>query len=73
LPTGVVEVEGEFAPGEVVWIRDESGQEFARGVSNWSSTETRRMRGRHSAGIGTGRRERMVVNRENIVILERAS
>ena len=73
LPTGVIEVEGEFAPGEVVWIRNESGEEFARGVSNWSSSETRRMRGRHSAGIGTGRRERMVVNRENIVILENAS
>ena len=73
LPTGVIAVEGEFAPGEVVWIRNESGQEFARGLSNWSSSETRRMRGRQSEGIGTGRRERMVVNRENIVILENAS
>jgi glutamate 5-kinase len=46
LPVGVTAVEGEFGKGEVVSVCDETGQEIARGLSNYSSTDADRIRGR---------------------------
>jgi glutamate 5-kinase len=41
LPIGVVAVEGEFARGDVIAVRDPGGVEVARGLANYSATETR--------------------------------
>ena len=41
LPIGMVAVEGEFSRGEVIAIRDPSGQEVARGLANYASAEAR--------------------------------
>src|SRR5690606_27490154 len=41
LPIGVTEVSGEFERGEAVAIRDPEGREIARGLINYSSSETR--------------------------------
>ena len=41
LPVGMTGVEGEFARGEVIAIRNAQGQELARGLANYSSTEAR--------------------------------
>ena len=41
LPIGMVAVEGEFSRGEVIAIRDASGQEIARGLANYASAEAR--------------------------------
>ena len=41
LPIGMVAVEGEFSRGEVIAIRDSSGQEIARGLANYASAEAR--------------------------------
>ena len=41
LPIGMVQVEGEFSRGEVIAVRDPSGQEIARGLANYSSAEAR--------------------------------
>ncbi len=41
LPIGMTAVEGDFARGDVIAIRDETGQEIARGLANYSSTEAR--------------------------------
>jgi glutamate 5-kinase len=41
LPVGMTAVEGEFVRGEVIAIRDEQGQELARGLANYSSAEAR--------------------------------
>jgi glutamate 5-kinase len=41
LPIGMVAVEGEFSRGEVIAIRDPSGQEIARGLANYASAEAR--------------------------------
>ena len=49
LPVGVKSIEGEFGKGDVVAIRDESGAEVARGLSNYSSTEAGRIRGQKAA------------------------
>ena len=45
LPIGVVEVVGEFEKGDVVGIRDRSGTEFARGLTNYATSDARRIRG----------------------------
>lgn len=43
LPIGVVAVEGEFERGDVVACVDEHGVECARGLINYSSSDTRRI------------------------------
>jgi glutamate 5-kinase len=41
LPIGVVEVQGEFARGDVVACIDRNGREIARGLVNYASSEAR--------------------------------
>ena len=43
LPIGVVACEGEFERGAVVGCFDENGREIARGLINYSGSETRRI------------------------------
>jgi glutamate 5-kinase len=41
LPIGVVEVQGEFHRGDVIAVRGVDGAEVARGLANYSSSESR--------------------------------
>ena len=41
LPIGMTAVEGDFSRGDVIAIRDEQGQEIARGLANYASAEAR--------------------------------
>jgi glutamate 5-kinase len=41
LPIGMVEVQGEFARGDVIAVRSLAGLEVARGLANYSSSEAR--------------------------------
>ena len=41
LPIGVVEVQGEFARGDVISVRGPEGGELARGLANYSAAEAR--------------------------------
>ncbi len=41
LPIGMVGVEGEFARGDVIAVRDLQGDEIARGLANYASAEAR--------------------------------
>ncbi|HVL07748.1 MAG TPA: glutamate 5-kinase [Burkholderiaceae bacterium] len=43
LPIGVIEVQGEFARGDVVACVDVEGREIARGITNYASSEARRI------------------------------
>jgi glutamate 5-kinase len=43
LPIGVVDVQGEFQRGDVVACLDPTGREIARGLVNYSSTQTRQI------------------------------
>src|SRR5437867_8202875 len=52
LPSGVVDVEGDFAAGEVVALVGE-GREFARGLVNFDAGELRRIRGAKTRDIVT--------------------
>jgi len=61
LNSGVVRVEREFAPMDVVSILDLDGREFARGIAECGSGE-RSSNGKKAA--------RVIFSRENIVLLE---
>ena len=41
LPIGMTGVEGEFSRGDVIAVRDGRGQEIARGLANYASSEAR--------------------------------
>jgi glutamate 5-kinase len=51
LPVGVTAVHGEFERGAVVGCLDPAGREIARGLVNYSATETRRIMRRPSTEI----------------------
>ena len=72
LAVGVLAVDGRFAKGDVVALCDATGQDFARGLSNYSSDDLRKI-----AGQGTDRIAELlghrpyeeVVHRNNLVVL----
>lgn len=51
LPSGIIEVAGEFSKGDIISVLDESSGEVARGLANYSAAEVRLIRGRHSSKI----------------------
>ncbi len=53
LPSGVTDVEKEFEQGQCVEICSEDGVCFAKGLTNYSSFEIRRIKGRKSSEIKT--------------------
>ena len=72
LPIGVVEVRGEFGRGAVITCIDQDGQALARGLSNYSSGEARRIMRRPSQEIEAilGFMEGPeLVHRDNMVLL----
>ena len=70
LPKGVVGVEGDFASGDAVDLVTLEGGAFARGVSNFSSSQARAAKGRHTDELPDRGRDRTVVHCENLVLLE---
>ncbi|WP_136413177.1 glutamate 5-kinase [Herbaspirillum sp. ST 5-3] len=72
LPIGVVEVSGEFGRGDVITCIDEKGHAIARGISNYSSSEARRIMRRPSTEIQTILgfvEEPELIHRDNMVLL----
>ncbi len=72
LPIGVVQVVGSFGKGDVVALCDAAGHEFARGLTNYSSSAADRLRGLRSEQV----RELLgelpyeeVVHRDNLVVV----
>jgi glutamate 5-kinase len=73
LPVGVTQVRGEFGKGDVLTIRDVNGDEFARGLSNYSSSETMKIVGQPTEQIRQSHGElpyEEIIHRDNLVILE---
>jgi glutamate 5-kinase len=72
LPIGVTEVVGDFGRGEVIACIDTAGREIARGLTNYTSSEARRIM-RHSsteiAGILGFFEEPELIHRDNMVLL----
>jgi glutamate 5-kinase len=74
LSSGVVRVEQQFEPQDVVSIADFEGREFARGIINCTSAEAAALidyRERTSAQHRVARRARVLVTRDNIVLAEK--
>ena len=72
LPVGVTTVEGEFGKGDVVSICDEAGGEIARGLSNYSSEDASRLRGKQTEQIATllgSVPYPELVHRDNLVVI----
>ncbi|GAA5237073.1 glutamate 5-kinase [Verticiella sediminum] len=72
LPIGVVAVEGEFERGDVVACHDASGREWARGLINYSSSDTRRILRQPSSRIAEilgSSNEPELMHRDNLVVL----
>lgn len=51
LPVGLVAVEGEFERGAIISVRRREGNEFARGVCNYSARDLRAILGQRSGEI----------------------
>jgi len=71
LPAGIVGVEGEFDSGDVVAITAADGKTIARGLSNYSAADIRRIAGKKTQEVRTLLAEAAydeVVHRDNLVI-----
>ena len=72
LPIGVIDVSGEFGRGDVITCIDQSGTAIARGISNYSSAEVRRIMRKPSSEIASilGYVEEVeLIHRDNLVLL----
>ena len=72
LPAGITAVTGEFEAGHTVSVRDEAGNELARGLSHYSSQELERIKGHKSSEIVSILGEKTydeVIHRDDLVIL----
>ena len=72
LPSGVVGVEGRFECGACVRVCSPDGQEFARGLSDYSSVEIARLAGHNSSEIEQilgYRYADVIIHRDNLVLL----
>jgi glutamate 5-kinase len=72
LAIGIVEVLGDFEKGDVVGIRDLSGSEFARGLTNYAAADAQRIRGLRTRearqALGAAAYDE-VVHRDNLAII----
>ncbi|MEW5821842.1 MAG: glutamate 5-kinase [Cyanobacteriota bacterium] len=74
LPAGVVSIKSTFSVGDVVSIIDEKGNEFARGITNYSSEDSHKLIGFHSDKIEqvlSYKKYDTIISRDNIVILDK--
>jgi glutamate 5-kinase len=72
LPIGMVHVQGEFARGDVIAVRDPEGLEFARGLANYSSAEARLLARKASSQIESAlgyANEPEMIHRTNLVLV----
>jgi glutamate 5-kinase len=72
LPIGVTGLQGEFERGAVVACRGPDGREIARGLTNYSSAEARRIAGRPTVEIESILGyidEPELIHRDNLVLL----
>ena len=51
LSVGIIDVQGEFKKGEIVSLINEENIEFARGITNYDSSDIEKIKGKHSEDI----------------------
>ena len=72
LPIGVVDVQGEFARGDVIAVRTQAGVEIARGLANYACSETRLIARKPSSqieGLLGYANEAELIHRDNLVLV----
>lgn len=72
LPSGIEQVQGAFSRGDVVLCRGPEGQDFAKGLVNYSSEEIEAIRGHKSGDIADilgYKYADEVIHRDNLVLL----
>lgn len=72
LAIGIVEIEGKFGKGDVVSVRDQNGEEVARGLTNYDAEELRKIKGLRSESIAEvlGHRPyEEVIHRDNMALI----
>jgi glutamate 5-kinase len=72
LPIGVVQVQGHFNKGAVIALVDAAGVEFARGLTNYSSTDAHRILGLRTEQIAEALGAlpyEEIVHRDNLVVI----
>lgn len=72
LSTGIIDVKGRFAAGDTIEIADNEKRTFAKGLTNYSSNEIKRIRGLKTSQIESvlGYKDHdEVVHKDNLVIL----
>ena len=72
LPIGMTEVQGEFARGDVIAVRNSAGTEIARGLANYSAVEARLIARKPSAqieGLLGYANEPEMIHRDNLVLV----
>jgi len=73
LPIGILKVEGEFERGDVVFLTSPDGKNIAVGITNYSSTDIQKIKGKKSSDIGSilnlNEFNEEVVHADNIFLL----
>ncbi|MDA8157544.1 MAG: glutamate 5-kinase [Actinomycetota bacterium] len=73
LPSGIVDVEGDFEKGDPVYCLSVAGQRIAKGLVNYSSAEIRRIKGKKTSEIEDVlgyRYSGEVIHRDNLVLVK---
>lgn len=72
LASGILGVKGNFDSGDVIGITDNTGREFARGLTNYSSSALEKIKGRRTQDfkkiLGSEGRDE-VIHKDNLVII----
>jgi len=71
LPSGLIDVKGNFDKGQVVVVSDTKGQELARGITNYSSKQIKLIKGKRTDAIrknfGKDSPEE-IIHRNNLIV-----
>ena len=76
LPSGVHEVQGDFAGGDCVSLLDQDGAEFGRGLVNYPAADVIKVKGRRSGEIARVLGYKMadeIIHRDNLVLLDKVT
>jgi glutamate 5-kinase len=72
LPSGILSVEGDFKSGDPVYCLTKSGERIAKGISNYSSEEIAKIKGKKTSQIEAVlgyRYSDEVIHRDNLVLV----
>lgn len=72
LPSGIINVEGDFSRGDCIELQNAHGQTIARGITNYSSSDINKIKGLKSVDIERKlgyKYAEEIVHRDNMVVI----